>query len=251
MRMFPRKSRTVWVVLPVSLLVVLLFWTLQRNPQSVALFQTILGTRGHAHSPERAGGRATLPSSAECASCPASDEQTADERKRIEQACRELLQQAAVDGDPNPDTSHLNGCLGKTPLHVAYAPTHVLKLLAAGANPNAQDALGNSALHDATSQRKNPEIVKVLLDGGADVNLRNHPGITPLQWMKGIPDRNEFLYSRSLMALKRQAWKKGITVDQFLEQMPAKTKSELFELENRSEWGSDIEALLMAEPQVH
>ena len=245
--MSPKKTRIMWVVLSVSVLAVLLLWTLQLSPKSTAFFQTILGTRENTHSHERVRGRETLPPSSECASCPASEseKETADERKSVDRACRELLQRAAVAGDPNPDTRHLNGCRGKTPLHFAKAPAHVLELLAAGADPNAQDALGNSPLHDAARRRKSPEFVKELLDAGADAKLRNRLGNTPLQWMKGTPDRRQFLHSRFLMVLKGQAWKKGIAVDQFLEQIPAKTKSQLLSLESHAKWGSKIEALLI------
>jgi uncharacterized protein len=46
----------------------------------------------------------------------------------------------------------------------------VLELLAAGAFPNAQDELGNSALMVAAMKGYN-DVLQILIDGRADVNL--------------------------------------------------------------------------------
>ena len=39
--------------------------------------------------------------------------------------CYGLLLKAGLDGRPNPSTDHLNGCDGKTPLHIANTPEMV------------------------------------------------------------------------------------------------------------------------------
>lgn len=58
-----------------------------------------------------------------------------------------------------------------------YDPTKVIELLtAAGADPNAVDSEGNSALVDATDT----ETVRALVKAGANPNARNHEGQTPL-----------------------------------------------------------------------
>jgi len=54
-------------------------------------------------------------------------------------------------------------------------------LLEAGADPNVQNAAGDTALHLAV-ENKFPEIVTLLLKAGADPNRGNAEGKTPLHW---------------------------------------------------------------------
>ena len=59
----------------------------------------------------------------------------------------------------------------------AYDVATVVRLLiAAGADPNARDKDGNTALHEATGA----DVVRALIAGGADPNARNADGETPL-----------------------------------------------------------------------
>ena len=57
----------------------------------------------------------------------------------------------------------------------------VEKLLARGADVNAQDADGDAPLHGA-AQYGDVEILNLLLDKGADPNIKNRLGGTPLMW---------------------------------------------------------------------
>ena len=50
-------------------------------------------------------------------------------------------------------------------------------LLREGANPDAQQAGGFTALH-AAAQHNNPEMIQALLDSGADISLRADDGKT-------------------------------------------------------------------------
>lgn len=63
------------------------------------------------------------------------------------------------------------------------------ELLEAGANVNAQDGDGRTALIWATSE-KYPDSVKVLLGVGADVNVKDKDGNTALMWaaLNGLTD---------------------------------------------------------------
>ena len=71
---------------------------------------------------------------------------------------------------------------GRTPLHYAAADGHaeeVIRLLAVGANPNAQDDNGWSALHFA-AQAVSPVVTEALLAAGANTELRDSFGNTAL-----------------------------------------------------------------------
>jgi len=77
---------------------------------------------------------------------------------------------------------------GRTPLMQAtydYRIDMVKALLKAGANPNETDRKGLSALHYTVHDPKNPQqdyadIAQILIDHGADVNLRTAKGDSPL-----------------------------------------------------------------------
>jgi ankyrin repeat protein len=77
---------------------------------------------------------------------------------------------------------------GAEPLHYAADANHwqpaaqkdtIEYLLAVGADPNARDKSGVSALHRAVRTRAS-EAVRALLAAGADVSARNRSGSTPL-----------------------------------------------------------------------
>jgi len=68
-------------------------------------------------------------------------------------------------------------------LHAAtfWHQTEIVKLLLdAGANVNSRDRYGRTALHDA-ARSSDVDIVKALLEHDADVNLADNEGILPLQ----------------------------------------------------------------------
>ena len=61
----------------------------------------------------------------------------------------------------------------------------VRALIEAGADVNVKNNRGNTALMYEAMSRKNPEIVKVLLEAGAEVNAENDSGYTALMYANG------------------------------------------------------------------
>ena len=60
----------------------------------------------------------------------------------------------------------------------------IKRLLADGAEINAEDELGRSALHEA-AHSGDPSVVKLLIDAGADMNAQDGCGYTPLDFAQG------------------------------------------------------------------
>ena len=99
--------------------------------------------------------------------------------------------------DLDPNTRGLNS----RPALLAYVwrdnKDRVEKLLTFGADVNAQDADGDTALHGA-AQTGNVEILRLLLDKRAEPNVKNKQGGTPLMWaaVYGHADAAQLLLSR-------------------------------------------------------
>ena len=68
-------------------------------------------------------------------------------------------------------------------------------LLEAGADPNARDEDGDTALHDAARYGKAGEKLEALLEGGADPTLRNNAGKLPWDYARA----NEALRESSVL----------------------------------------------------
>lgn len=78
------------------------------------------------------------------------------------------------------------------------APT-VRALVAAGADVNARDEEGDTALHLAARYAESDATLKALLDGGADATLRNNAGHTPWDYAQ----ENESLTGSAVLRLLR------------------------------------------------
>lgn len=100
-----------------------------------------------------------------------------------------------------PDLDPNSRGLNNRPVLLAYVwrddKQRVEKLLAQGADVNARDGDGDTALHGA-ARGGNVEITRLLLDKGANPNARNSQGGTPLMWaaVYGHEDAAELLLSR-------------------------------------------------------
>ncbi|KAM5358037.1 hypothetical protein ACJZ2D_015659 [Fusarium nematophilum] len=69
---------------------------------------------------------------------------------------------------------------GHAPIHVAKIPDVIRHLIDAGADPNAETPDGETALH-LLPLHSNRDLVKLIVEGGADINKREHrAGQTPL-----------------------------------------------------------------------
>jgi|CZKL01.1.fsa_nt_gi ankyrin repeat protein len=95
----------------------------------------------------------------------------------------DLRLRTILDGEPESANS-ISGH-GWTPLHLAAAfatPNAVELLLRHGARVDAvsDNPQHNQPLHAATALSRNPEIVRLLLNNGAEVNARQVGGFTPI-----------------------------------------------------------------------
>ena len=188
----------------------------------------------------------------QCAGCPASERSRAlSTGKRGAERdsfidCQELLAQAAVAGNPQPDTSHLDDCYW-SPLHFAETPEQIQVLLNAGADPNVQDALGRTPLYLQVEKamlfpnEEGMRLVKALLDGEADPWLKTHEGKYPydIARLKNTTGARELLREEELL---RRLDERGLTLEEFLEKHPRYR-------ELRQEWkrGPEIANRILAE----
>ena len=86
--------------------------------------------------------------------------------------------------------------------HQALDAVHLLAEL--GANVNAANEAGDTALHGAAWRERADSIVQFLVDRGADVDARNHRGWTPLVIAEGIHTGGNFIKSDTTAALLRK-----------------------------------------------
>src|SRR5579883_2936403 len=89
----------------------------------------------------------------------------------------------------NKDLAKSRNAEGQTPLHLAawggYAQI-IRLLLEAGADPNAQDNSGATPLCHMTGWCTRADIVDLLLAHGADIDLPDHDGASPLAWSASL-----------------------------------------------------------------
>jgi ankyrin repeat protein len=67
-------------------------------------------------------------------------------------------------------------------LSLQPVPLMIEHLIKCGVDVNAKDSYGNTPLHYA-ARLKNPELIGMLLDAGADIDTANKKGCTPLREM--------------------------------------------------------------------
>lgn len=107
------------------------------------------------------------------------------------------MTEALLSCGANPDLS--SSTLGITPLMTAVTENTgssiVALLLAKGANPDLQNQQGETALHMCVNLGK-PDMAKLLIEAGADVNLGDRDGVTCLNLARsfhGLSDLADML----------------------------------------------------------
>ena len=180
----------------------------------------------------------------ECASCPdlpkpdvenqkragITAEQFVEMRREAQYAaaeriggCYGLLLKAGLDGHPNPNTDHLNGCDGMTPLHIANTPEMVRDLIEAGADVNAQDEFGDTPLHRQAAMSmptaETLEMVSTLLDAGADAQIKNQTEEAPWKTAR-LMASTEISHLTAQEELEKDASAYGMSVEDFLDANP-------------------------------
>ena len=178
-----------------------------------------------------------------------SPEHTRAELKARRQECRALLREAAANGVPDPDTSHLDGCSGKMPLHYARTSEQIQLLLDNGADPNAQDIHGSTPLHlqmvriALVGGEDGISIVQKLLEAGADPWATCHHGKLPIQ----VAQMQTGLFRPARLLEKISGYLKaaGISRSEEADQNPD-FKKLLSQLENRDTVASNAISELMA-----
>lgn len=139
--------------------------------------------------------------------------------------CYGLLLKAGLDGNPNPKTDHLDGCGGKTPLHIANTPEMVRDLIEAGADVNAQDEFGATPLHKQAAMseptEETLEMVRMLLDAGADAQIKNQTEEAPWKTAR-LMASTEISHLTVQEQLEKDALDHGMSVEAFMDANPGR-----------------------------
>lgn len=177
----------------------------------------------------------------DCPTCPDRKQDPPGSKNEIWGQCYDLLYEAARNGNPYPDLTHLEDCEGETPLHYVKDQDEVRRLVEAGANPNAQDSFGRTPLHIVASNLADSGVISALLEAGADPTLKNNRGLTPLGYMNELSSGETMYKMRDIFEPALTAM--GVDLDALYEREP-ELRPEIA-LRNEIDREREIERLLL------
>ena len=100
----------------------------------------------------------------------------------------EIARLADFSGVDVPSVA-MRGTWGATPLHVAAVRgdrNAVRVLLDAGADPNAVDDAGRTALHDALAH-PHVQVARMIVAAGGQLDAKNRDGVSPREMARLVP----------------------------------------------------------------
>lgn len=157
----------------------------------------------------------------ECSACPETSltegmKRTTSPEDSTDRACQELLRESAAIGNPEPSLSHLGGCKGKTPLHYASTAEQVQLLLDNGADPNIRDQYGvtpisrQGASAVVNASEEKIAVIQTLLEAGADPWIKDEFGRSPLQMAQKM-NLGGFTSELSLKRMEQRLRSRGLS----------------------------------------
>lgn len=219
-------------------LVLILFWnpwsepTRSPEPTPVEIGET--KPADHDQAPLRS----PIPVDPDCATCP--PRVATGEKRRpsfdMEAAidttmnCWEFLKDAAANGTPNPDTSHLENCF-ESPLAHADTADQIRALLEAGADLNLRGEFGHTPLyrqiHKAVTRPSEEKyaLVLELLEAGADPWIEDEGGVLPYDAARKVMATSSMVKLQAEELLKQEMASRGLTEEQIFAENPAVSKA--------------------------
>ena len=228
------NRRYVWAGGCVAIaLVLILFW----NPWSEPTRDLELAP-ARAEEAEHAGHEHDLPlppprvrsGDPDCATCPSelvTGEKRApsEDKREATLECWAFLEEAAEQGNPYPDTSHLEDC-NESPLLHATTAEQIQMLIDAGADINAPGQWGHTPLyrqmHKAVTQPSEESHASILtiLEAGADPWLTDIRGDTPYDAARKMMGMSGMLKLQADDRLKQELAITGLTEEQLFAKNP-------------------------------
>ena len=144
--------------------------------------------------------------------------------------CWEFLRDAAANGTPNPDTSHLEDCF-ESPLAHADTVDQIQALIEAGAGLNLRGEFGHTPLyrqmHKAVTRPSEEKyaLVLALLEAGADPWIEDERGVLPYDAARKATATSSMVKLQAEERLKQEMTSRGLTEEQIFAENPAVAKA--------------------------
>ncbi len=182
--------------------------------------------------------RPPIPVDPDCANCPPRVATGEKRRPSFEMEaaidatmdCWEFLRDAAANGTPNPDTSHLEDCF-ESPLAHADTVDQIQALIEAGAGLNLRGEFGHTPLyrqmHKAVTRPSEEKyaLVLALLEAGADPWIEDERGVLPYDAARKATATSSMVKLQAEERLKQEMTSRGLTEEQIFAENPAVAKA--------------------------